>query len=124
MKEKAKILIIMLVSIIFVLCCILGYGVYTGFKVKAEINRLNEENNQLNMEKQDLTSQLDLLQKKYDLLEEDVRKIYKGCITENACKGHYPSVSWYCNNVGDEIINNPSHVCVCDSSCNLKATQI
>ncbi len=117
MKDRSKIIIIILASVILVLLCLLGYGVYTGFKVKAEINRLNNEN-------QNLNSQLNELQGKYGLLVDDVAKIYKTCINENVCKGHYPNVSWYCNNVGDEAITNPSHICVCDSSCQLNATEI
>ncbi len=116
MKEK-KVLTWILISVIVILSCILVYGVYTGFRVKAEIARLNEEN--LN-----LTSQLSSIWKQYNLLKDDVAKIYKTCITQNICKGHYPGVSWYCNNVGDEAVSNPSHICVCDSSCNLNATQI
>lgn len=115
-RDKRKIVIIILASVIFVLCCILAYGVYTGFKVKAEINRLNNLN-------QDLSSKLDTLQGKYNLLTQDVASIYKTCMNNNACKGRYPGVSWYCNNIGDEV-SNPSHICVCDSSCNLNATQI
>lgn len=115
MAEK-KVLVIVLVSIIIILCCILAYGVYTGFKVKAEINKLNSEN-------QNLTLQLKSLQDDYDLLIDDVAEIYKTCLTENACKGRYPGISWYCNNVGDEV-DDPSHVCVCDSSCSLSAKEI
>jgi outer membrane murein-binding lipoprotein Lpp len=116
MKERGKLLVIILVSVIIILCCILAYGFYTGIKVKAEINRLNAEN-------QGLNAQLDSLTKSYDLLKDDVAGIYKTCMTENACKGRYPNVRWYCNNVGDEV-SDPSHICVCDSSCNLNATEI
>lgn len=114
---------IALVSVIIILLLILGYGFYTGIKVKAMINSLNSEVTQLTTEKEGLNSQLSSLQKNYDLLKQDVAKIYKTCIIENACKGRYPGVTWYCNNVGDEV-NDPSHTCICDASCKLNATEI
>ena len=115
MAEK-RVLVMVLISIIIILCCIVAYGVYTGFKVKAEISRLNEIN-------QNLTSQLNSLQENYGLLVDDVAEIYKTCIKQNVCKGRYPKVRWYCNDVGDEV-SNPSHICFCDSSCELNATEI
>lgn len=121
--EKRNKTTIILGSIIVVLVVILGYGFYTGVRVKAEINNLNSQINQLTGEKDGLTSQLSALQKNYDLLIKDVAQIYKTCMKENACKGRYPNISWQCNNVGDEA-DNPSHTCICDSSCNLIATQI
>jgi outer membrane murein-binding lipoprotein Lpp len=120
---KKNVIVIILISIIVILLAVLGYGVYGGLKARAMINSLQSNINGLNADKNDLTNKLDILQGKYDLLEQDVAKIYKGCMKENACKGRFPSVSWYCNNVGDEV-SDPSHICVCDSSCNLNATQI
>jgi len=119
----SKTLIIILISIIVILLAILGYGVYTGLKAKAIITSMQAEIIQLTNDKNNLQQEKDNLQAKYNLLEQDVTKIYKGCIKENACKGHYPGVSWYCNNVGDEV-SDYSHTCVCDSSCNLNATEI
>ena len=116
MKEGRSRLVIILVSIIIILVIIVGYGIYTGIKVKAELNKLNAE-------KQDLKTSLDELQEDYDLLRLDVQKIYQSCINEGVCKGHFPEVSWYCNNVGDAV-NDPSHICVCDSSCAMTATAI
>jgi cell division protein FtsB len=121
--EKGNKTAIILISIIILLGIVLIYGAYTGFKVKAEINNLNFQISQLVSEKNSLTSDLDALQKKYDLLKDDVFQLKKSCLTENACKGHFPGVRWYCNNIGDEV-NNPSHTCVCDNSCNLNATSI
>lgn len=125
-QTKNKILI----SVIVVLSIILIYGIYTGFKVKAELNNLNNQIVQLTDDKTNLINERNSLQTKVsnlesknNLLTQDVAKIYKTCITENACKGHYPSVSWYCNNVGDEVADY-SHICVCDSACNLNATQV
>jgi cell division protein FtsB len=125
-QTKNKILI----SVIVVLSIILIYGVYTGFKVKAELISLNSQIIQLTDDKIKLTDEKNSLQtkisdldSKYNLLEKDVQKIYKTCLKENACKGRFPSVSWYCNNVGDEVADY-SHICVCDSSCNLNATEI
>ena len=116
MKERGKVIVLVLISIIIILSGILAYGVYTGFKVKAELIRLNAEN-------QNLSSELENLQGEYALLIDDVAEIYKTCLTENVCKGRYPGTSWYCNNVGNEV-DDPSHLCVCDASCNLNSTSI
>jgi hypothetical protein len=130
MKKRGNILVIVLIAVIIILAGILAYGVYTGVRVKAELARLNGDIQGLTSEKQNLiaendriSSDLKALRVNYDLLVKDVAKVYKTCINENVCKGHYPSVSWYCNNVGDEV-SNPSHICVCDSACNLNATEI
>ncbi len=123
MKERKKVLVIVLISVIVVLCGILAYGVYTGFRVKAEINSLNSQIEQLGAEKENLTVQLNILTAKYGLLQDDVFQMKKSCITQNICWGHFPGVRWYCNNVGDAV-NNPSHICVCDDSCNLNATEL
>ena len=120
---KKNVMTIVLVSIIVILSLILIYGVYTGFKVKAAIRTLESDKSQLIYERDQCKTEVQSLNSELSLLQEDVVKIYKGCILENACKGRYPGVRWYCNNVGDEV-SNPSHICVCDSSCNLNATQI
>jgi hypothetical protein len=118
MKKGVSILTIILISIIVILLAILAYGLYTGFRVKAMINSLT-------LEKNNLTNQLSALQEKYNLLQQDVANIYKTCLRDNACKGRFPNVSWYCNNVGDEAdLSNASHICVCDSKCDLNLTAI
>lgn len=122
MRESVIIKILTVVAIILFL--IVSYGVYTGFKVKAAIASLQSEISQLNIDKNNLVSEKNALQEKNDLLIQDVAKIYKTCLRENACKGHYPGVSWYCNNVGDESLDNPSHICICDTRCDLNATEI
>jgi len=123
MQKSVSKLTIVLVSIIIILSGILIYGVYTGVQVKKEFANLNSQISNLVAEKNDLTSQLDSLQKNYDLLKDDVFALEKSCISENACKGHFPNVRWYCNNVGDAV-SDPSHICVCDNLCNLNATAI
>jgi len=124
MQKSVSKLTIVLISIIIILLGVLGYGVYTGFRVKAELANLNSQIRNLVDEKNDLTSQLDLLQKNYNLLKDDVFELEKSCLSENACRGHFPNVRWYCNNVGDETNVNPSHVCICDSACSLNITEI
>ena len=124
MKKEGSKLTIVLVSIIILLLLILGYGLYSGFRVKAELQNLNSQINTLVSEKNVITSQFDNLKKDYDLLQQDIARIYKTCITENVCKGRFPNVSWNCNNVGDETNTNPSHICFCTSSCQLNATEM
>lgn len=121
MQKGTSKLTIVLISVIVVLTAILIYGIYTGFKVKAEIANLNSQINNLVNEKNNLTSQLDDLLVKYDLLKDDVFNLERSCISENVCRGHFPFIRWNCNNVGDEVPDY-SHVCVCDNSCNLSIT--
>jgi hypothetical protein len=123
MKKGANKLTIILVSTIIILLLILSYGVYTGFKVKKEIGRLNSEIVQLTEEKKTINDELGDLQSKYNLLKDDVFTMKKSCLTENACKGRFPGARWYCNVDGDEV-NNPSHICVCGDDCKLSAMQI
>ena len=118
--EKGKIIVIGLVLLLILVAC---YEFYVINVLKNEVNDLNNnlfstqnQLNQISKDKEDLNV-------KYGLLTQDVAEIYKGCIKDNACKGRYPNVSWYCNNVGDEV-SDPSHICKCDSSCNLVAKQI
>ncbi len=125
MKKSVNKLTIILISIIVVLLIILGYGVYTGMKIKAVINSFQNQVQQLTAERDDLRTQVDSLQNQYNLLEQDVAKIYKTCMRENICKGYFPLVSWYCNNVGDEKdYSIASHVCFCDNRCDLNETAI
>lgn len=91
--------------------------------LNSEINRLEDEKAQALNERDALMAENDNLKDKLLMLQQDVSEIYKGCINDNACKGHFPGVRWNCNNVGDEV-DDPSHVCECDSSCNLIATEI
>ncbi len=123
--KKRNPLIIILISVIIILLIILSYGVYTGIKVKAGIKSLQSEITQLTEERNNLSAQFNSLYDKYNLLEQDVAKIYKTCIKDNICKGHFPSVSWYCNNVGDEAeYSIASHICFCDDKCDLNITAI
>ncbi len=121
---------IVLFVIIGILLIVSVYEFYTITSLKKEVGVLNEDLG--NTKNQLLQSQKDLAQvsqdkqnldEKYSLLIDDVAEIYKGCIKDNACKGRYPSVSWYCNNVGDEV-PDPSHICKCNSSCDLVTEQI
>jgi hypothetical protein len=123
MKKRGNKLIIILISVIILLLLILGYGVYTGIKVKSEFANLNSQINNLVGEKNAITSELNALQGKYNLLQEDVFQMKKSCLSENACKNRFPNVRWYCNNAGDEV-SDYSHICVCDNQCNLNATEI
>lgn len=118
MKKEGVIIIILILAVIGI--SIFAYITYT------KNNELNLKYSQLSTDKNKAVSDMEQcrneLQKKnseYSMLQEDVSKIYKSCITDNACKGHFPNIRWNCNNVGDETNENPSHVCFCDSSCKL-----
>jgi len=114
--QKKNIFLGILITATLIICITAGILYNKNVQLNSEINKLNNEKENLNIKINDL-------QLKYDILKEDVAKIYKTCITNNACRGHYPGVRWDCNNVGDEV-DNPSHICQCDSSCNLNATEI
>jgi len=100
-------------------------------KLNIRNNQLEQDRTQISKDKEDVMAQFEQcrantqsLNSKLSLLQEDVAKIYKTCMTQNACRGRYSNVRWNCNNVGDETNTNPSHICVCDSSCNLNITEI
>ncbi len=123
MKKSVNKLAIILIFVIVILLGILSYGVYTGFKARNAINSLQTQVQQLTADRDSLSSQLNALLVKYDMLKDDVFQLKKSCLTENACKGHFPGIRWNCNNVGDEV-NDPSHICTCDDKCNLNATEM
>ena len=124
MKKEGWIIIIL--AIIAVALGILAFIHYTEInKLNSIISGLEDEKTNLMNEKETLILENKDLQDKLQLLEEDVKKIYKTCYNENTCKGHFPGVTWYCNNVGDVApLSDASHTCVCDSSCQLNATEI
>lgn len=93
-------------------------------QLEADRTQLSNDKQQILNEKEQCRSEVQTLNSKLSMLQEDVNKIYKSCITQNVCKGHYPGVRWNCNNVGDETNVNPSHICVCDSACSLNLTEI
>jgi hypothetical protein len=123
MEKKGNKLTIVLICVIVILLGVLVYGFYTGIKVKAELERLNGEINNLNTHIESLEGEKNSLIDEKNRLMADVAEIYKTC-RDGACKGRYPGISWYCNNVGDEATTNYSHTCKCDASCNLIAVQV
>ena len=122
MKKEAWIIIVLLVIVTGLLILIyLDYNEKN--KLNSEITQLNADKEQLFNEKEQIVLERKGLLDQLDLLKDDVAEIYKTCITQNACKGHYPGIRWYCNNVGDETTpDTASHTCECDSSCELKLT--
>lgn len=101
-----------------------GYFYVQNTNLNSQNDDLESQNAQIRDEREQCRTEVQGLNSKLSMLTDDVAKIYKTCITDNVCKGHYPGVRWNCNNVGDETNVNPSHVCVCDSACNLNITQI
>ena len=91
---------------------------------KLEIDRLIQDNENLTQKNANLNDKIKILDDKLDVLQKDVEKIYKSCPTGNVCTGHFPLISWNCNNVGDSAENDASHICFCDPSCKLNATEI
>lgn len=130
--EKTSVVIGVLIALIVIVCILTGVLYNKNVKLNSDNNKLSQDRDRLNQEKEGLLkdrerlrSDIDSLNSKLSMLQDDVASIYKGCITQNICKGHYPHVRWKCNNVGDQADDaTASHICVCDSSCNLNATEI
>jgi len=129
--EKNRGILILLIVFLIISLVIIGILYFNNKSLKSQNNFLESERTKLSNEKEQVITEREQcrndvqnLNSKLSMLQEDVSKIYRGCITENACKGHYPGIRWNCNNVGDETNINASHTCVCDSSCNLSATEI
>jgi len=128
---KKSVIMGVLIAIIVIVCILTGVLYNKNVNLTSQNNQLEADRAQLSSDKEQILNEKEQcrtdvqnLNSKLSMLQEDVSKIYKGCITQNICKGHYPGVRWNCNNVGDETNVNPSHICVCDSSCNLNATEI
>ncbi len=124
MKKESWIIIIFIVVAI-------GLGVVYYLEhqennnLSSKIFELETDKQNVIIEKETLIIENKELRDKLQLLEDDVRAIYKTCINENVCKGHYPGISWYCNNVGDSSdLATASHLCGCNVDCQLNATEI
>jgi uncharacterized protein YpmS len=130
--KKEKVIVWTLAGVILILIVLTCILYFKNVALASEREQLIQDRTQLSQEKDELISERENLRRdmeslgsELDLLKEDVASIYKGCISENACKGRYPNIRWNCNNVGDEADESlASHICVCDSSCNLNATEI
>jgi outer membrane murein-binding lipoprotein Lpp len=129
--EKKSVIIGILILAVVALVIFVAIGYNKNVNLTSRNNQLEADRAQLSSDKEKVINEREQCQtevqnlnSKLSMLQEDVSKIYKTCITQNVCKGHYPGVRWNCNNVGDETNVNPSHICVCDSSCSLNATEI
>src|SRR4030043_992871 len=107
--KNIKTLIIGILIFVAIAFCILSFVLYNknnvlnseNNKLMQDIDRLSQEKEVLINEGENLKSKVGVLESELSILEEDVANIYKGCILQNACKGRYPNIRWYCNNVGD-----------------------
>lgn len=82
-------------------------------------NSLSLENNQLISEREQLRNERQDLNSKLSMLQDDVFNLKKSCISDNICKGHFPSIRWKCNINGDAV-DDGDRTCFCDDNCNLK----
>lgn len=128
-----KRIIIGILFILLVITAVYAFILYNdNNQLKSRNNQLEADRAQLNTDKENIIIEREQcrndsqnLQSQLKMLQEDVNKIYKGCIADNICKGHYPGIRWTCNNVGDQATDaTASHICVCDSTCQLNATAI
>jgi len=129
MKKRDIILLILVLGVI-TLSIFIAIFYFENNKLKVENARLEWEKAEISREKEVVINEKEIcreevvsLKADLDLLEEDVSKIYMGCISNNKCNGHYPGIRWYCNIDGDAV-SNASNICSCDESCKLVITSI
>jgi len=122
-KQKAVFGALIVLVVLVSICA--GFLYNKNLSLESDRAQLSSEKDSVITERERCLSDLNETKSKMQMLEEDVAEIYKGCIINNACKGHYPGVRWLCNNVGDLADSSTaSHICECDASCNLNATEI
>lgn len=128
--KKREIIFLILVLGVITLSVFIAIFYFENNRLKLENIRLEWERAEISREKGVVIGERDLCRNDLEdlkadlaLLEEDVSKIYMGCIKENKCKGHYPGIRWYCNFEGD-LVDDPSHICSCSENCNLIAVPI
>jgi hypothetical protein len=76
-----------------------------------QFERCKQDNQSLMIELSTLKENYQYLNSKLALLQEDISKIYKSCMTLDACKGKTPNIRWYCNKC-DEQKSNPYLFCI------------
>jgi len=124
---KKEVWIIIVLAVLAVIFGILAYIGYNETKeLDSQVIQLNADKEQLFNDKENALIENKKIRDELQLLNEDVAEIYKSCITQNACKGHFPGIRWYCNDVGDAVsdMTLASHLCECDNVCELKTTVV
>lgn len=116
--------IVIILAIVLIVLGIFLYNYYSeNNDLTSRINQLTGDNEQLLKDKNDLLIENKEIKDNLDMLQKDVSQIYKTCPLQNPCKGRYPGISWYCNNVGDQSdVSTASHICICTPDCQLNQT--
>lgn len=129
MKKRDIIFLVLFLGVI-TLSIFIAIFYFENNNLKTQNARLEWERAEISREKEVVINDREIckeevvsLKADLDLLEEDVSKIYMGCISDNKCKGHYPGIRWYCNVEGDAV-SDASHICSCDENCKLITTLI
>lgn len=129
-KEGIVIGVLVILLLIGVIAIFVFYNQNNQLKLRntnleSDRAQLSSDKEALLSERDSLRAELQKVQSKNQMLESDVSSLYKTCITDNICKGHYPGISWKCNNIGDFAEDSvASHTCICDQNCKLNATEI
>jgi hypothetical protein len=125
MVKKKEILIWTLIAITIFICVIAGTVYSKNIQLKKQnyaletiLDDVRELKNQAVDDMEQCQTDKEILLTELIMLNEDISKIKKGCVEDNACKGHFPDVRWICNVNGDAV-NNGDKICVCDANCNL-----
>jgi cell division protein FtsB len=128
MQKKKEILIWSLIAGIILILIVAGIIYSRNIQLKNErqilsdkIDELREGKNQAVADMEQCRTEKEKISAELLMLNEDVAKIKSGCITENACKWHFPDIRWICNAQGDAV-DNGDKICVCDSKCNLQVS--
>jgi hypothetical protein len=88
-------------------------------ELKGEIGLLRTEKNLATDNFGQCQNEKQLINTELSMLKDDLLELSKSCITENACKTHFPNIRWICNVNGDAVANGDK-ICYCDTNCNLK----
>jgi len=90
-------------------------------KLNSNIVELNTDKNKVIDEREQCRVDLQNINSELSMLKDDVFQLKKSCITNNACKGQFPSVRWKCNAQGDAV-DNGDKICVCNENCELQVS--
>ena len=117
--KRGQILTTILI-ILIILVSIVTIVVYNkNNQLISERDQLSREKVELINEREQLRSENQKMTSKLSMLQDDVFNLKKSCISDNICKGHFPSIRWKCNVQGDAV-DNGDKVCFCNDNCNLQ----
>jgi hypothetical protein len=126
MTKKREIVFWILIIVTILICIFSGIVYSKNVKLKKQndalesiLDNVRELKNEAVSDMEQCQIDKEMLAQELIMLNEDVSKLKRGCIEDNACKGHFPDIRWVCNINGDAV-NDGDRICVCDANCNLQ----